>query len=83
MNEDLLTIIEKRRWLAEIFRNADGEYCQSDRFKALVEDTKLAGIQQEEEEKRARGNEAEPSPLIYELLRGVPQPDPAAPKGNS
>lgn len=37
-----LSIDEKRDWLAEIFRDTGGEYSQSDKFKAMIEDTKLA-----------------------------------------
>ena len=50
MNNPLLSTEEKRRWLARVFRDEDGEYSQADKFKALVEDTKLAALQQEEEE---------------------------------
>ena len=50
MNDPLLSTEEKRRWLARVFRDTDGEYSQADKFKALVEDTKLAALQQEEEE---------------------------------
>ena len=45
----LLSTEEKRRWLARVFRDTDGEYSQADKSKALVEDTKLAALQQEEE----------------------------------
>ena len=55
MKNPLLSTEEKRRWLARVFRDEDGEYSQADKFKALVEDTKLAALQQEEEEfKRQR-----------------------------
>ena len=49
MKNPLLSTEEKRRWLARVFRDEDGEYSQADKFKALVEDTKLAALQQEEE----------------------------------
>ncbi len=45
-----LTIDEKRDWLADIFRDTGGEYSQSDKFKAMVEDTKLALMMAEEEQ---------------------------------
>lgn len=61
MKEPLLSTEEKRRWLAHVFRDTDGEYSQADKFKALVEDTKLAALQQEEEEfKRQREADAAP-----------------------
>lgn len=66
MNDPLLSTEEKRRWLARVFRDTDGEYSQADKFKALVEDTKLAALQQEEEE----GAPAK-DPLLA-LLRALP-----------
>lgn len=45
-----LTIEEKRDWLADIFRDANGEYSCSDKFKAMVEDTKLALMVAEEQQ---------------------------------
>lgn len=83
MNEDLLTIIEKRKWLAEIFRNDSGEYCQSDRFKALIEDTKLATIQKEEEEISKPSEKPNYADKIYALFKGVPSPDPAVKRSSS
>ena len=44
MKNPLLSTEEKRRWLARVFRDEDGEYSQADKFKALVEDTKLAEL---------------------------------------
>ena len=40
-----LTIEEKRDWLAEVFRDPDGIYTQADKFKAMVEDTRLAELE--------------------------------------
>lgn len=60
MNNPLLSTEEKRRWLARVFRDTDGEYSQADKFKALVEDTKLAALQQEEEELKRRQEKARP-----------------------
>lgn len=37
-----LTIAEKREWLAHIFRDTTGNYSDSDKFKAMLEDTRLA-----------------------------------------
>lgn len=45
MKNPLLSTEEKRRWLARVFRDEDGEYSQADKFKALVEDTKLVTSQ--------------------------------------
>lgn len=44
-----LTIEEKRDWLAAVFRDESGEYSQSDKFKAMSEDTRLALLQAEKE----------------------------------
>ena len=72
MKEPLLSTEEKRRWLARVFRDTDGEY-QADKFKALVEDTKLAALQQEEEEfKRQREMGAVPQDPILALLQSLP-----------
>lgn len=73
MKEPLLSTEEKRRWLARVFRDTDGEYSQADKFKALVEDTKLAALQQEEEEfKRQREMDATPQDPILSLLQALP-----------
>lgn len=63
-----LTIKEKRDWLAEIFRDVSGEFSQADKFKAMVEDTRLAELQ---EEKEAR--QSEQSPAI-DLFAQLPPP---------
>lgn len=73
MKNPLLSMEEKRRWLARVFRDEDGEYSQADKFKALVEDTKLAALQQEEEEfKRQREMGAAPQDPILALLQSLP-----------
>ena len=73
MKNPLLSTEEKRRWLARVFRDEDGEYSQADKFKALVEDTKLAALQQEEEEfKRQREMGAAPQDPILDLLQSLP-----------
>ena len=73
MNDPLLSTEEKRRWLARVFRDTDGEYSQADKFKALVEDTKLAALQQEEEEfkRQSETGTAVQDPLLA-LLRSLP-----------
>ncbi|MEG0144031.1 MAG: hypothetical protein RR138_00155 [Akkermansia sp.] len=75
MEEDLLTIEEKRIWLADIFRNISGDYSQADRFKALTEDTKLALIQQEIDEKLEEQAPRQDNPLLS-LLNSLPPPNP-------
>ncbi len=42
-----LSIEEKRGWLADIFRDSSGEYSQADKFKAMIEDTRLAMLAEE------------------------------------
>lgn len=42
-----LTVEEKRSWLADIFRDSSGEYSQADKFKAMIEDTRLAMLAEE------------------------------------
>lgn len=73
MKDSLLSTEEKRRWLARVFRDTDGEYSQSDKFKALVEDTKLAALQQEEEEfkRRQEAGAAAQDPILA-LLQALP-----------
>lgn len=39
--QQFLSIAEKRTWLARIFRDTTGGYTDADKFKAMVEDTKL------------------------------------------
>ncbi len=56
-----LSIEEKRSWLAGIFRDTSGEYSQADKFKAMVEDTRLAMLAEE------AGKEAQPA-----VLPGMP-----------
>ncbi len=47
MKKRHLTLAEKRDWLANIFRDESGEYSQADKFKAMVEDTRLAQLEEE------------------------------------
>ena len=67
-----LSIEEKRDWLADIFRDASGEYNQADKFKALAEDTKLAQLQAEEA--KADTKQASPQEDILKLLAMLPPP---------
>lgn len=39
-----LSISEKRDWLARIFRDDTGDVSQAEKFKAMVEDTRLASL---------------------------------------
>lgn len=68
-----LTIDEKRDWLAEIFRDSSGEYSQGDKFKAMIEDTKLAQMLAEEEKKNAE-NQASAAVINHSILAHLPPP---------
>ena len=63
-----LTIEEKRDWLARVFRDESGEYSQADKFKAMVEDTRLAELQ------TARENTRDEPRLMMNLLEQLPPP---------
>ena len=39
-----LPIAEKREWLARIFRDTTGNYSDADKYKAMMEDTRLASL---------------------------------------
>lgn len=74
-----LTIDEKRDWLAAVFRDASGEFSQSDKLKAMVEDTKLAQLAEEDNRRaaseRAAAQSAEnASALRWDLLAHLPPP---------
>ena len=51
MNDNFLTIEEKRAWLARIFRDTSGEYTAADKFKAMIADTSLAMLTPNRQEK--------------------------------
>ena len=72
-NSRHLTIDEKRDWLAVIFRDTGGEYSQGDKFKAMIEDTKLAMMLAEEEKKEAEKQETPPS-INHSILAHLPPP---------
>ena len=69
-----LSVEEKRSWLADIFRDSTGEYSQADKFKAMIEDTRLAMLAEE-------ANKPAPRQLTLpgippELLSHLPPPLP-------
>lgn len=64
---NFLSIEEKRAWLAAIFRDSGGEYSQADKFKAMIEDTRLAMLETE------AAKPAEPA-LPATLLAHLPPP---------
>lgn len=66
-----LSIEEKRSWLAGIFRDTSGEYSQADKFKAMIEDTRLAMLEAESG-KEAQGSA--PPGMPAELLAHLPPP---------
>ncbi len=70
MKKRYLTLEEKRDWLAFIFRDESGEYSQADKFKAMVEDTRLAQLQEGQSAAPANA----PPPGIFDML---PPPIPA------
>lgn len=67
-----LSIDEKRVWLAAIFRDSSGEYSQADKFKAMIEDTRLAMLETE------TSKATSPAPTLPgippELLEHLPPP---------
>lgn len=67
-----LSIEEKRDWLAYVFRDSSGEFSQSDKFKAMVEDTRLAELAEEKK------TEEKPAPVANkfpeDLLAFLPPP---------
>lgn len=67
-----LSIDEKRSWLADIFRDTAGEYSQADKFKAMIEDTRLAMLA-EEGSKPAPQQDTLPG-IPRELLEHLPPP---------
>lgn len=67
-----LSVEEKRSWLADIFRDSTGEYSQADKFKAMIEDTRLAMLA-EETNKPAPRQLTLPG-LPPELLAHLPPP---------
>lgn len=66
-----LSIEEKRGWLAGIFRDTSGEYSQADKFKAMIEDTRLAMLAEEAGKPAAP---AAPPGMPAELLAHLPPP---------
>lgn len=67
-----LSVEEKRSWLASIFRDTSGEYSQADKFKAMIEDTRLAMLESENEK---AATPAQPfSGIPASLLEHLPPP---------
>lgn len=62
-----LTIEEKRDWLAAIFRDEEGVYSQADKFKAMVEDTRLAELEAQQREAAAPPAHAIPPDILSHL----------------
>ncbi len=62
-----LTIKEKRDFFATIARDSTGEYSTSDKFKAIIEDTKLLELEKAE----TAAEEAAAKTKI--LARGIPE----------
>lgn len=51
MNNNFLTIEEKRAWLARIFRDTSGFFTDADKLKALEADNRLVAMQANCQEK--------------------------------
>lgn len=68
-----LSIEEKRTWLAAIFRDSSGEFSQADKFKAMIEDTRLAMLEAES----AKSAEPALPGIPAALLAHLPPPLPA------
>ena len=45
MNDNVLTIEEKRAWLARIFRDKSGFFTDADKLKAIEADNRLVELQ--------------------------------------
>lgn len=79
-----LTMREKRDFMARVVRDQSGEFSMSEKFKAIVEDTKLAELDAEaaaaEEEaaaaKRAAAAKLPQSSIIEQLDALLPPPLP-------
>ncbi len=71
MKNKHLSIQEKRDWLADIFRDESGEYSQSEKFKAMVEDTRLAMLPEQKPDDKNKTATGFPS---LELLSHLPAP---------
>ncbi len=71
MKNKHLSIQEKRDWLADIFRDERGEYSQSEKFKAMVEDTRLAMLPEQKTDEQNKTGSGFPS---LELLAHQPAP---------
>ncbi len=71
MKRKHLSIKEKRDWLAGIFRDDSGEFSQSEKFKAMVEDTRLALLPEQKNDTKSQSGLPFPS---LEILAQLPPP---------
>ncbi|MFI3243229.1 MAG: hypothetical protein R3Y56_03130 [Akkermansia sp.] len=71
MKRKHLSIKEKRDWLAGIFRDESGEFSQSEKFKAMVEDTRLAMLPEQKSSEPSKSGAIFPS---LEILSHLPPP---------
>ncbi len=69
-----LTIKEKRDFFATIARDKSGEYSTADKFKAIIEDTKLLEIEKTEAEAEEIRQKAERPAFPDHLLAHLPPP---------
>lgn len=76
-----LTINEKRDFFCGIARDKSGEYSTADKFKAIVEDTKLFQLEcdlaaaQAKREEEAKALERQKATIVPEyILRHLPPP---------
>ncbi len=74
MRKKHLSISEKRDWLASLFRDTTGEISQAEKFKAMVEDTRLAMLSEEKAaSKSSKADKSdEPQIQLIELLSHLP-----------
>ncbi len=74
MRKKHLSISEKRDWLASLFRDTTGEISQAEKFKAMVEDTRLAMLSEEKAASKSPKTSKEDAPQmqLIELLSHLP-----------
>ncbi len=71
MKRKHLSISEKRDWLASLFRDETGEISQAEKFKAMVEDTRLAMLTQEKHSSKSAAKSSEEN---FSLFTHLPLP---------
>lgn len=77
-----LTIAEKRDFFAKVSRDTNGEFTMSDKFKAIIEDTKLFQLEldlaaaqaKREEEEAAAKRQTESWQYANQWLQHLPPP---------